>query len=309
MLSYLASRLLQALLVLVLVSVAVFSILFLLPGDPATLMLSETGASAEAVARLRAQLGLDQPAHIQYLRFVGNALRGDLGHSLASGRRVTDEIITYLPATLQLALAAIVIAIVIGTLAGIVAALYQNTAIDTLAMVIALFGISMPVFWLGLMLIFLFSLRLGWLPATGQGGLDRLILPALALGITYSGTIARLTRSSMLEVLRQEYMTTARAKGLHPRIVIIRHGLRNALIPVVTMIGLQMGQLLGGAVIVETVFARQGLGSLTVSSIFAKDFRVVQGTILMSAVVYTGINLFVDLLYVLIDPRIRESVA
>ena len=309
MVTFLARRLLQAIPVLILVSIAVFSILYLLPGDPATLMLVETGASAEAVAKLRTQLGLDLPPHIQYFNFVKNALRGDLGKSITSGRAVTTEIKTYLPPTLELASAAAIIAIIIGTITGIVAAIYQNSWIDALMTVFSLFGISMPIFWSGLMLIFLFSVRFHWFPATGQGGLNRLVLPAVALGFTYSGTIARLTRSSMLEVLRQEYMITARAKGLAERIVLIQHGLRNALIPVVTMVGLQLGQLFGGTVIVETVFARQGLGSLTVNAILFKDFRVVQGTILFSAVAYMGMNLVVDFLYTLIDPRIRESAA
>jgi ABC-type dipeptide/oligopeptide/nickel transport system permease component len=309
MLSYLSRRILQAIPVLILVSIAIFSILYLLPGDPAALMLAETGASAEAVARLRTQLGLDQPAYIQYFRFVGNALRGDFGYSLYSGRPVIAEIRSYLPNTLQLALAAALIAILIGVVSGIIAALYQNSWVDTLMMLVSLFGVSMPIFWLGLMMIFIFSVQLRWFPTTGQGGLNRLVLPAVALGFAYSGTIARLTRSSMLEVLRQEYMTTARAKGLSEFLILIRHGLRNALIPVVTMVGLQLGQLFGGTVIVETVFARPGLGSLTVNSIFVKDFRVVQATILMSAVIYMGMNLLVDFLYTLLDPRIKATIA
>jgi peptide/nickel transport system permease protein len=307
MVTFLARRLVQSIPVLILVSIAVFSILYLLPGDPATLMLVETGATAESIAKLRTQLGLDLPPHIQYFNFVKNALRGDLGKSIVSGRAVTAEIKTYLPPTLELATAAAIIAIIIGTITGIVAAIYQNSWIDAFMTIFSLFGISMPIFWSGLMLIFLFSVRFHWFPATGQGGLNRLVLPAVALGFTYAGTIARLTRSSMLEVLRQEYMITARAKGLAERIVLIRHGLRNALIPVVTMVGLQLGQLFGGTVIVETVFARQGLGSLTVNAILIKDFRVVQGTILFSAIAYMGMNLVVDFLYTLIDPRIRES--
>lgn len=309
MIVYLLRRFLQAIPVLILVSFAIFSILYLLPGDPAALMLSETGASAEAVARLRSQLGLDQPAYIQYFRFVGNALRGDLGNSITSGRPVITEIRSALPNTLQLALAAALIAVIIGVVSGIVAGLYQNTWVDTLMMMVSLFGVSMPIFWLGLMMIFIFSVRLHWFPMTGQGGLDRLILPAVALGFTYSGTIARMTRSSILEVLRQEYMTTARAKGLAEHVVLLRHGLRNALIPVITMVGLQMGQLFGGTVIVETVFARPGLGSLTVNAIFIKDFRVVQGTILMSAVIFMAINLLVDFVYTLLDPRIKATIA
>lgn len=309
MLTYLARRVLEVIPVLILVSVAVFSILYLLPGDPAALMLVETGASAEAVARLRSQLGLDQPAYIQYFKFVGNALRGDFGHSLYSGRPVIAEIRSGLPNTLQLALAAALIAVLVGVVSGIVAAHYQNTWVDILMMMVSLFGVSMPIFWLGIMMIYIFSVSLHWFPMTGQGGLSRLVLPAVALGFTYSGTIARMTRSSMLEVLRQDYMTTARAKGLSKLLVVLRHGLRNALIPVITMVGLQLGQLFGGTVIVETVFARPGLGSLTVNAIFVKDFRVVQGTILMSAAIYVVMNLLVDLLYTLVDPRIKATVA
>jgi ABC-type dipeptide/oligopeptide/nickel transport system permease component len=309
MFGYIARRALQMIPVLFIVSVAVFSILYLVPGDPATLMTAETGASAEAIAKLRSELGLDLPAHVQYFRFVGNALRGDLGNSIYSGRSVTGEIRINLPATLELALAGALIAITLGLLSGVIAAIYQNTWVDAATMTVALFGISMPIFWSGLMLIFLLGVRLDWLPITGQGGLARLVMPAVALGFAYSGTTARLTRSSMLEVLRTEYMTTARAKGLAERIVLVRHGLRNALIPVVTMIGLQLGHLLGGTVIVETVFARQGLGSLTVKAILFKDFPVVQGTILFSAVAYMAMNLLVDVLYTFIDPRIRGSMA
>ncbi|NLE76586.1 MAG: ABC transporter permease [Chloroflexi bacterium] len=309
MAAYLIRRLLQAIPVLFLVSVAVFSILYIVPGDPATLMTAETGASAEAIAKLRAELGLDQPAHVQYYRFISNAIRGDLGKSIYTGRSVKGEVLANLPATLELALAGALVAIIIGMISGIVAAIHQNTWVDAATMTVALFGISMPIFWSGLMLIFLLGVKLHWLPITGQGGLARLVMPALALGFASSGTTARLTRSSMLEVLRQEYMTTARAKGLRERTTIIRHGLRNALIPVVTMIGLQLGSLLGGTVIVETVFARQGLGAMTVNAIMFKDFPLVQGTILFSAVLYMAMNLLVDVLYTFIDPRIRVSAA
>lgn len=285
----------------------VFGILYLLPGDPATLMLVETGASAEAIEELRQELGLDQPAYRQYLDFVGNMLRGDLGRSVRTNQRVTDMIWAQLPATLELAFASMLIAITVGCSLGFVAAIRHNTWVDTVSMMLSLAGISIPIFWSSLMLIFFFSLRLNWFPATGQGGLDRLVLPAFALGITYAGLTSRLVRSGVLEVLRQDYVRTATSKGLKTRTVFSRHILRNALIPVVTIIGLQIGNLLGGTVIVETIFARQGLGTLTVNAILFKDFRVVQGAVMFIAVMYIMTNLLVDISYTYLDPRIRDS--
>lgn len=304
---YILDRLLTAIPTLFFVSVMVFGILYLLPGDPATLMLVETGASAEAIEQLRDELGLNQPAYMQYLNFVGNLLRGDLGRSVRTNQLVSEMIWQQLPATLELALASILIAIFLGCTLGFLAAIRHNTWVDTTSMMISLAGISMPIFWSSLMLIFFFSLRLNWFPATGQGGLNRLILPAFALGITYAGLTSRLVRSGVLEVLRQDYVRTAQAKGLQQRTVFLRHVFRNALIPVVTVIGLQIGNLLGGTVIVETIFARQGLGTLTVNAILFKDFRVVQGTVMFIAIMYMLTNLIVDILYTYLDPRIRES--
>jgi ABC-type dipeptide/oligopeptide/nickel transport system permease component len=211
------------------------------------------------------------------------------------------------PSTIELALAAIVLAVTLGIVLGVVSALHQNSWIDTAAMVTALFGVSMPSFWFGLILIFVFSLKLGWLPATGQGGLQRLILPALALGLDFSAVTARLVRANLLEVLVADYVRTARAKGAPPRIVLIRHALRNAMVPAITIIGLQVGTLLGGAVVVETVFARQGIGRLLVGAILAQDFPVVQAIVLLAATVYVVLNLMVDLTYAVFDPRIRYS--
>jgi len=304
---YILDRVLTTIPTLFFVSIMVFGILYLLPGDPATLMLVETGASAEAIADLRQELGLDQPAYRQYLDFVGNMLRGDLGRSVRTNQRVTDMIWAQLPATLELAFASMLIAIIVGCSLGFVAAVRHNTWVDTVSMMLSLAGISMPIFWSSLMLIFFFSLRLNWFPATGQGGLDRLVLPALALGITYAGLTSRLVRSGVLEVLRQDYVRTATSKGLQQRTVFSRHILRNALIPVVTIIGLQIGNLLGGTVIVETIFARQGLGTLTVNAILFKDFRVVQGAVMFIAVMYILTNLLVDISYTYLDPRIRDS--
>ncbi len=305
MLRYVGARLVMAVPVLLGVTVLVFSMLYLLPGDPVQAMLGESATSAEHVERLRHELGLDDPIYVQYARFLGNALRGDLGRSLVSRHQVLDEILSQFPATAELALASMAIAVIVGVTLGVLAAIRQNSWLDTLSMFVALLGVSMPGFWLGLMLIFFFSLRLGWFPATGQGGPERLILPATALGIGAAAIIARLTRSSMVEVLRQEYVTTARAKGLAEHVVILRHALQNALIPVVTMVGLQFGYLLAGAVIIETVFARQGIGRLIITSILAKDFPLVQGAVLFTACLYVLVNLLVDISYAVLDPRIR----
>ena len=302
---FLLTRLLSTVPVLFGVSFLVFMMLHLVPGDPVRMMLSEFQTNPQQVELLRSQLHLDEPLPKQYGRFVVNALRGDLGLSIRSKRPVRNEIGENLGSTLQLAAAALLIAAAIGVPLGIIAALKQHSWLDLGPMVFALTGVSMPSFWLGLLLIFLFSLRLGWFPATGGGDLKHLFLPALTLGLGASAIIARLTRSSMLEVLRQEYMTTARAKGLHERVVVLRHGLKNALIPVVTIFGLQFGNLLAGAVVVETVFARPGIGRLIIGAILAKDFPMVQGIILLTATTYVLVNLLVDVAYGLLDPRIR----
>ena len=302
---FLLSRLVTTVPVLFGVSLLVFMMLHLVPGDPVKMMLSEFQTTPQQVELLRSQLHLDESLPQQYGRFVVNALRGDLGLSIRSKRPVRNEIAENLGSTLQLAASALLIAIGIGMPLGIIAALKQHSWLDIGPMIFALSGVSMPSFWLGLLLIFLFSLRLGWFPATGGGDLKHLILPALTLGLGASAIIARLTRSSMLEVLRQDYMTTARAKGLNEFTVVLRHGLKNALIPVVTIFGLQFGSLLAGAVVVETVFARPGIGRLIVNSILAKDFPMVQGIILFTATAYVVANLLVDLAYGLLDPRIR----
>lgn len=305
MLKYIARRLLAAVPVLWAVLTLVFVLMRLLPGDPAMLMLSESGGSAEAIAQMRAQLGLDDPLYVQYGRFLWNILRGDLGRSIFTNRPVTQTILEQLPGTIELALAAMLVAILVGSALGLVAALNHNSWLDNLCMSLAVVGVSVPIFWSGLLLILLFSATLHWLPSTGQGGLNRLIMPAVVLGFASSGAIARLVRSSVLEVLAKDYITTARAKGLRELLVVRRHTLKNALIPVVTMIGLQFGFLLGGAVVTETVFSRQGIGRLVVDAILWKDFPLVQGAVLLAAVVYTLVNLLIDLSYALIDPRIR----
>src|SRR3989454_6671225 len=264
MLTWIARRVLAVVPVLFGVTLAVFSMLFLVPGDPVKMMLAEFVTSPDQIAEMRAQLHLDEPLPQQYGRFVVNALRGDLGTSIRSRRPVATEIAENVASTAQLALASMAIAVAIGVPLGLLAALFRNTWLDVGSMVVALLGVSMPSFWLGLLLVFVFSLHLAWFPATGGGDLLHLVLPSLTLGTIASAIIARLTRSSMLEVLGQDYVRTARAKGLGAWSVVARHALKNALIPIITIFGLQFGNLLAGAVIVETVFGRPGLGRLLV---------------------------------------------
>jgi len=302
---YLARRVLAVVPVLFGVTLAVFSMLFLVPGDPIKMMLAEFVTSPDQIAQMRAQLHLDEPLPQQYGRFVANALRGDLGTSIRSRRPVATEIAENVASTAQLALASMAVAIAIGVPLGLLAALFRNTWVDVGSMVVALLGVSMPSFWLGLLMIFVFSLHLAWFPATGGGDLLHLVLPSLTLGTIASAIIARLTRSSMLEVLGQDYVRTARAKGLAWWGVVVRHALKNALIPIITIFGLQFGNLLAGAVIVETVFSRPGLGRLIVGGILAKDFPLVQGTVLFVAASYVMINVLVDVAYAFVDPRIR----
>jgi len=305
MLTWIARRILAVVPVLFGVTLAVFSMLFLVPGDPVKMMLAEFVTTPDQIAQMRAQLHLDEPILTQYGRFVGNAVRGDLGMSIRSRRPVTTEIGENLASTAQLAVAAMLVAIGLGIPLGLLAALFRGSWVDVASMGGALLGVSMPSFWLGLLLIFVFSLHLGWFPATGGGSPLHLVLPSVTLGTIAAAIIARLTRSSMLEVLGQDYVRTARAKGLGGFSVIVRHALKNALIPIITIFGLQFGNLLAGAVIVETVFSRPGLGRLIVGGILAKDFPLVQGTVLFVATVYVMINVLVDVAYAYADPRIR----
>jgi peptide/nickel transport system permease protein len=304
-LTYLARRLLAVVPVLFGVTLAVFSMLFLVPGDPVKIMLAEFVTTPDQVAQMRAQLHLDEPILKQYGRFVANAARGDLGTSIRSRRAVSTEIGENVGSTAQLAVASMAVAVAIGVPLGLMAALFRSSWFDAGSMIVALLGVSMPSFWLGLLMIVTFSLHLGWFPATGGGDLWHLVLPAVTLGMIASAIIARLTRSSMLEVLGQDYVRTARAKGLAWWGVVVRHALKNALIPVITIFGLQFGNLLAGAVIVETVFSRPGLGRLIVGGILAKDFPLVQGTVLFVATAYVLINVLVDITYAFVDPRIR----
>lgn len=302
---FLQQRLALAIPTILLTSVVVFLMLHLIPGDPASIYVGENQATPERLEAIREQMGLNRPLYVQYADYVWSAVRGDLGRSLQNDQPVTKIIRERLPNTFKLAAAAMVIAVILGVALGLLAALKHNTWLDTLSMSVALLGVSMPIFWLALLLILFFSVRLQWLPATSQPGLKGLILPAVSLAMLSAATLARLVRSSVLEVLRQDYLTTARAKGLPGRTVILRHAVRNALIPVITVIGLQFGSLLSGAVITETIFARPGLGKLVVDSIQNKDFPTVQGAILILATIYIVMNLLVDLSYALIDPRIR----
>jgi ABC-type dipeptide/oligopeptide/nickel transport system permease component len=309
MLTYIGRRLLLAVPVVLGVSAVVFSIVHLLPGDPVMAILSGASATPEQVAELRAQLRLEDPLVVQYARFLRRAAAGDFGRSIFSRRPVIDEIADQLPATLQLAGTAILVAVAVGLTLGVLAAVRHNTWIDRAAMMLALGGVSMPSFWLGLLLILLFSLQLGWLPATGQGGFNRLILPAATIGLGYSAVIARLVRSSLLEVLGNAYIVTARAKGVSERPVVLKHALGNALIPVATIIGVQLGNLLAGTMVVETVFSRQGMGRLAVTAVLDKDYPLIQGVVLVSALGYVLVNLVVDLSYSVLDPRIRHREA
>jgi len=311
---YLARRLLLLVPVLAGVSVVIFMVLHLSPGDPVEIMLGSQ-ATQEDRARLRAELGLDQPLHVQYGRWLGHVTRGDLGRSLWMKRPVLDEVLGRFKATLVLTGTALLLSSLAGVALGVASAIRPNSVLDRLSAVASLFGASMPTFWLGIVLMVIFALGLGWLPASGMyaayGGGDlrdllaHLVLPAVTLAAASVTIIARLTRATMLETLGQDYIRTARAKGVVERAVVLRHGLKNALIPIVTVVGVQAGYLLGGAVLTETVFAWPGVGTLMVQGILARDFPLVQGCVLVVALSFVLVNLAVDLLYAWLDPRIR----
>lgn len=307
MLRYVTGRLLGLLPVLLGVTVLVFVMLRIAPGDPLIALLGEEsqGISRQALEEMRQQYGLDANPVSQYFTFLGGVAQGDLGTSVRTKQPVVREIASRLPATLLLAGAGITISLVLGLTLGILAAVYRRTVVDYLAIVVALAGVSVPVFWSGLILMLVFALQLGWLPASGYGTWRHLVLPATAIGFASSAIVARVTRSSMIEVLRADYVRTARAKGVGERRVNLRHALRNAMLPIITVIGLQFGGLLGGSVLTETVFAWPGIGRLVVDSIRAQDAPLVQGTVLFIAVVFIVINLLVDLSYALLNPRIR----
>ena len=305
MLHYIGRRLLGAIPVLWGVATLVFVIMRLLPGDPAALMLSEAGGSAQEIAELRVELGLADSLIAQYGRYLFQLAQGDLGTSLFTQRSVVVTIGEQLLSTVELAIAAIMIAATLGIALGVIAAAKRGTWLDTAVMAISISGISIPVFWSALLLIWLFALILGWVPATGKGGVVHLILPAFVLGFASAGAVTRLVRASMLDVMEQGYVSTARAKGLAERTILFRHALKNAFIPVVSIIGLQFGFLLGGTVVIETIFSRPGLGQLLVNAILWKDLPLVQGIVLLVALIYTIVNLATDVAYAYLDPRIH----
>ena len=306
MIPFVLRRLVGAVPVLVGIVSLVFLVLHLLPGDPVSMMLG-FAVTAESAARLRQELGLDDPLWLQYARYWGRLLVGDLGRSMSMDVPVAQALLAQFPATLQLTVAGLGAAVVMGVLLGVLSAVRHGTWWDTAIMTAVLAGVSVPSFWLGLLLILVFAVHLDWVPITGQGGWERLVLPAAAVGLRAAGLIARLTRSSVLEVLREDYVVTARAKGVAERAVVFRHALWNALIPVVTVVGLQFGQLMSGTVIVETVFAREGLGRLIVHGIMQRDILLVQGAALLLATTYVIVNLAVDVAYAYVDPRIRVA--
>ncbi|MBO8138182.1 MAG: ABC transporter permease [Desulfotomaculum sp.] len=334
MLRYFLKRLLMLIPVLLGVSLFVFLVLHLLTPDPALVVLGQH-ATAEQAEALRESLGLNDPLYVQFGRFLWDLLHGDFGRSLMTHAPVLEEILARFPATVELALAAIIIATVVGVTVGVISAVKQYSIFDYLSMIGALLGVSMPIFWLGLMMIIVFSLTLHLLPVNGRidigmepahitglyvvdsiltgnweslkSALKHLVMPATALASYSTAIIARMTRSTMLEVIRQDYIRTARAKGLKEKVVIYKHALRNALIPVVTVIGLQLGVLMGGAVLTETVFSWPGIGSRMVDAILASDYPLVQGTVIFTATVFVVVNLIVDLLYAWLDPRIKYS--
>ncbi len=334
MLKYIVKRLLLLIPVLIGVSILVFVVMHVFTPDPSAIILGQH-ATADQIAKLSQTLGLKDPLPVQYWNFLKGALTGNMGDSLITHTSVTKEIFDRFPATIELALVAIVIASVLGVAIGVISAVKRNTVFDYAGMVSALIGVSMPIFWLGLLLILLFSEKLKWFFASGRvtvgfepghitglylldslltgdfeafaDVLKHIILPALALSLYSMAIIARMTRSTMLEMIQQDYIRTARAKGLVEKVVVLKHALRNALIPIVTVIGLQLGSLLGGAVLTETIFSWPGIGKYTIDSILKSDYPVVQGTVLVMAVVFVLVNLLVDILYAYLDPRIKYS--
>lgn len=303
MLAFITRRFLYMVPVIIGVSIAVFLMIHLIPGDPARLVAGME-ATEEDIASVRNALGLNEPIYIQYFKFVGRAVAGDFGTSFRTGRAVVDEIRARYFNTLQLGLAAIFVAILFGGVTGIVSAVRKYSIFDNLSLLASLLGVSMPTFFLGLVLMLVFSVYLSWFPMAGKGGWQHLILPAITLGTPSAAVVSRMMRSSLVEVLDQDYIRTARAKGLAEFFVVNVHAIRNAMIPVVTVIGLQLGYLLGGAVVTETVFAWPGIGRLVVQSILARDFPVVQASVLILAITFVVLNLLTDLLYSVLDPRI-----
>ena len=303
MVRYLLTRLWQSIIVLFGVSLIVF-VLMHASGDPVRLIVPPEAGEA-AIQEVRREYGLDQPVYVQYWRFISKAIRGDFGTSFRHKASALDLVLERLPATFQLTAAALLFTVVIAIPAGVIAAMHRNTIVDGLSMSLALLGQSIPIFWLGIMMIIVISVQLRLLPPGGSGDLSTLIMPAITLGAYSAALVTRLTRSAMVNVLSQDYLRTAHAKGLTDRIILIRHALRNAAIPIVTVIGMQIGILLGGAVITETVFSYPGMGRLAIQAIGNRDYPVIQAFVVLTAVIICAINLLVDLIYVYLDPRIR----
>jgi len=299
---FILKRLAQIIPVTLGVTLVVFLIMQMIPGDPAIILAGE-GASQETVAELRENLGLNKPLAVQYTDYIKNLLQGDMGNSLKNNQPVFEEITARLPITIELAFYSILITIVLGLIAGIISAIRPYSFMDVGLMVVALLGISLPSFWLGILLMYIFSVQLHWLPVAGWDSAKHIILPAVTLGAGGAAIVARMTRSSMLEVVNQDYIRTAKAKGLKGYIIILKHALRNAVIPVITVVGLQFGSLLGGTVLVESVFAVNGLGRMIVDAIRTRDIPVVQGGVLVASLIFVFINLFVDIMYRFFNKR------
>ncbi|MCK4257587.1 MAG: ABC transporter permease [Halanaerobiales bacterium] len=306
MIEYIIRRLFLIVPVLLGVLIITFLLMFVIPGDPISNMMGQR-ANDKVIERIRAELHLDDPWHIQFVRYVGRVIKGDLGKSYVTHRSVTKDILAKLPVTAKLAFSTMIVASTMGILIGIIAAVYHNTWIDRAAMVFALIFISTPVFWFGLILVFVFGMTLGWLPISGigDGSLKYWILPAITLGTRSAAFLARMTRSTMLEVIRQDYIRTAQSKGLAEKVVIFKHALKNAMIPIITILGMQFASYLNGSVLTETIFAIPGFGRYVVMAINKRDFLVIAGSVLVGAIIFVFANLFVDLTYGILDPRIR----
>jgi len=304
---FLGGRIAMGALTIFVTTVAVTLLIHLVPGDPVQIMYAQSqGTTPEQLEEIRRNLGLDQPIHIQYLAYVGKLLHGDLGYTIRGHQPVLDVIMQRLPNTIALAVAAMIVAIAIGLPIGFFAAYKRGTAVDTGLMVVAITGVSIPHFWLGLILLFFFAVELGWLPVSGTGPLN-IVLPAVTLGLSNAAIVARMTRSSMIDVMRQDFVRTAEAKGLPKRVVLSRHVLRAGLVPVITMMGLQFAYMMGGAIVVENIFAWNGVGRMAVEAIFQRDYPVIQGFILTFAVVVVCVSILLDAVYALVDPRIRRA--
>lgn len=301
---YILNRIISAIIVIFGISILSFFLIHLIPGDPVKIMLG-LNASPEQVAKLTHHLGLDKPLLVQYLQYINNVFHGDFGTSLKTGRPVLTEILDRFPETIKLAATGMVFAVIIGIALGILAAKYKDTIIDTFCTGLATLGVSIPSFWLGILLILVFSVKLSWFPIADGTGFRSLILPAITLGVVMSTMISRLTRNGMVEVLSNDFIRTARSKGLEERHILFRHAFRNVLIPIITVIGLQIAALLGGTVIIEQVFNWPGLGTLSIGAIMSRDFPMIQGTVLFMGAVYVSVNILVDIVYSLIDPRVK----